>query len=162
MNYVNYKDFTNMDMRLGLIKFVEPVEGTDKLLRFEIDFGKAEVPAITCSGECEKKECARNESCEPECVCEIDCKCEQPESAIPFAKEEYAGRDIRQIVSGIREFFPEYENLVGNYGLYILNLEPREIRGVTSYGMLMAVDGADGNPVFLGPQGEVTPGAKVR
>lgn len=127
MNYVSYDDFKKMDMRFGLIKFVEPVEGTDKLLRFEIDFG------------------ALDEDTEP-----------------AFGKEEYQGRDVRQIVSGIREFFPEYEQLVGQYGMYILNLEPREIRGVMSHGMLMAVDGTDGNPVFLKPAGDIEPGTKVR
>lgn len=156
MNYVKYEDFNNMDMRLGLIKFVEPVEGTDKLLRFEIDFGPKVEQVITCDGECEKKE-------GEETRCEIHCESVKPtESKLPFNKEEYAGRDIRQIVSGIREYWPQYEKLVGNYGLYILNLEPRKIRGVMSYGMLMAVDGVDGNPVFLGPQGDIEPGAKVR
>lgn len=69
---------------------------------------------------------------------------------------------LRQIVSGIREFFPEYEKLVGKQVLYIVNLEPRTIRGVESQGMLMAVDGKDGKPVFLTPDVEVNPGTKVR
>ncbi len=161
MKYVTYDEFKKMDMRVGLIRFVEPVEGTDKLLRFEIDFGEQEQKAIACSGECKKTEC-EEEVCENECVCEINCQCVSEESEIPFGKEEYSGRDVRQIVSGIREFFPEYKELEGKHGLYILNLEPREIRGVTSYGMLMAVDGIDGNPVFLGPQGDIEPGSRVR
>jgi len=143
MNYVNYEDFKKMDMRLGLIKFVEPVEGTDKLLRFEIDFGATEVTLSLTGGPDESSESLK-------------------ETEIPFGKEEYAGRDVRQIVSGIREFFPEYEELVGKYSLYILNLEPREIRGVMSHGMLMAVDDLESKPIFLGPQGEVKPGARVR
>jgi len=153
MKTVTYEEFKKMDMRLGHIKYVEPVEGTDKLLRFEIDFGPIEIECdATCHEEC---------SCDDDiCVCVTDCTCEIPEPA--FDKEEYAGRDIRQIVSGIREFFPEYTELIGNYGLYILNLEPREIRGIMSHGMLMAVDGVDGNPVFLGPQGKVEPGSRVR
>ena len=69
---------------------------------------------------------------------------------------------FRQIVSGIREFFPEYETLIGKQVLYIVNLEPRIIRGVESQGMLMAVDGKDGKPVFLTPEFEVAPGARVR
>lgn len=156
MNYVQYEDFNKMDMRLGLIRFVEPVEGTDKLLRFEIDFGQQQSQAIECNAECEK-----TEGDTPHC--EIHCEPKSNEEIeLPFGKEEYAGRDVRQIVSGIREFWPEFEELVGNYGLYILNLEPRKIRGVMSHGMLMAVDGKDGNPVFLGPQGEVDPGSRVR
>jgi methionyl-tRNA synthetase len=69
---------------------------------------------------------------------------------------------LRQIVSGIKEYYPEIENLVGKQVLYIVNLEPRKIKGYESNGMLMAVDGLDGKPVFLIPEGQVAPGAQVR
>ncbi len=69
---------------------------------------------------------------------------------------------LRQIVSGIKEYYPDIENLVGKQVLYIVNLEPRKIKGYDSNGMLMAVDGLDGKPVFLIPEGEVAPGAQVR
>jgi methionyl-tRNA synthetase len=71
-------------------------------------------------------------------------------------------KTLRQIVSGIREFYPEFEDLVGKQLLYVTNLEPRTIRGVESNGMLMAVDGIDGNPVFLVPEAPVLPGSNVR
>ena len=158
MNYVTYDEFKKMDMRIGLIRFVEPVEGTDKLLRFEIDFGVKE-SSLVCTGTCTEKTCDHSED---ECKCETDCVCIDSTEVLPFEKEVYKGRDMRQIVSGIKEFFPEYKDLEGKHGLYILNLEPREIRGVMSYGMLMAVDGVDGAPVFLGPQGEIDPGSKIR
>ena len=77
-------------------------------------------------------------------------------------KNEDGTRKLRQIVSGIREYFPQFEELVGKQVLYIVNLEPRTIRGVESHGMLMAVDGIDGKPVFLTPDVPVTPGSKVR
>lgn len=109
--YVSYDEFKKMDIRIGTIREVSPIEGADKLLKFMIDFG-------------------------------------DPES--------------RQILSGIREFFPEFETLVGKQALYIVNLEPRTIRGLESNGMLMAVDGLDGKPVFLTPEVPVAPGAKVR
>lgn len=69
---------------------------------------------------------------------------------------------LRQIVSGIREFFPDYEKLIGKQVLYIINLEPRKIKGFESQGMLMAVDGKDGVPVFITPDVEVEPGSRVR
>ena len=69
---------------------------------------------------------------------------------------------LRQIVSGIKEFYPEYGNLVGKQVLYIVNLEPRMIKGVESNGMLMAVDGMDGQPVFLIPEVSVKAGSRVR
>ena len=46
--------------------------------------------------------------------------------------------------------------------LYIINLEPRKIKGFESNGMLMAVDGEEGKPIFLIPEEEVSSGSKVR
>ena len=79
MNYVSYDDFKKMDMRLGLIRCVEPIDGADKLLRFEIDFGPQTgitpgsigglgetKQAINCNGTCKKETC---EDCEGECTC---------------------------------------------------------------------------------------------
>lgn len=90
---------------------------------------------------------------------------------IDFGETEEVGEEgtekttqpkLRQIVSGIREFYPEYEKLVGKQVLYIVNLEPRKIKGIESQGMLMAVDGADGSPVFLTPEIKVNSGTRVR
>lgn len=142
-------------MRIGWIRFLEPVEGTDKLLRFEIDFGAIK---NGCDEKCEES-CVCDKQCDKE-DCLESCVCEPSEPA--FGKSEYIGRDVRQIVSGVREFFPNYEALIGKKALYVVNLEPREIRGVTSHGMLMAVDGLDGKPVFLTAEGTVEAGSQVR
>ena len=75
---------------------------------------------------------------------------------------DFGEENLRQIVSGIHEFYLEYEKLVGKQVLYIVNLEPRTIKGMESNGMLMAVDGLDGKPVFLTPEVEVGSGARVR
>ncbi len=81
---------------------------------------------------------------------------------IDFGEVDEEGKNkLRQIVSGIREYYPEYEKLIGKQVLYIVNLEPRTIKGFESHGMLMAVDGQDGNPVFLVPDREVPPGSSV-
>lgn len=132
MEYVSYEEFKKLDMRVGTIREVTPVEGADKLLKCMIDFGLKSTSKEVGS---------------PDHLAEQD------------GLEE---RDIRQIVSGIREFFPEFEKLVGKQVLYIVNLEPRTIRGVQSNGMLMAVDGLDGKPVFLTPEVSVASGARVR
>ena len=67
---------------------------------------------------------------------------------------------VRQILSGIREYYPEHGSLVGKQVLYIVNLEPRTIRGLESHGMLMAV--GDDAPIFLIPESPVEPGSKVQ
>ncbi|MEI8130624.1 MAG: hypothetical protein WCG55_03925 [bacterium] len=139
MEYVSYDEFKKMDMRVGTIRAVEPVEGTDKLLKCQIDFGEfEEVVSPVASDD------------DVEASTEV-----VAEAPAPIPK-------LRQIVSGIREYFPEYEKLVGKQVLYIVNLEPRMIRGVESRGMLMAVDGKDGKPVFLSPEVEVNAGSHVR
>jgi len=76
--------------------------------------------------------------------------------------DENGNNKLRQIVSGIHEYYPDYSVLIGKQVLYIVNLEPRKIKGFESNGMLMAVDGIDGKPVFLVPEIEVNNGSKVR
>lgn len=76
--------------------------------------------------------------------------------------DEEGNTKLRQIISGIHEYYPEYEKLIGKQVLYIVNLEPRKIKGYESNGMLMAVDGLDNKPVFLVPEVNVESGSKVR
>jgi methionyl-tRNA synthetase len=75
--------------------------------------------------------------------------------------DEEGNKKLRQIVSGIHEYYPDYSILIGKQVLYVVNLEPRVIKGVESNGMLMAVDGPDGKPVFLVPEVEVAPGSRT-
>lgn len=82
--------------------------------------------------------------------------------------DEEGNKKLRQIVSGLHEYYPDYEKLVGRQLLYIVNLEPRKIKGFESNGMLMAVDGKpteegqEGRPVFIVPETEVEAGSRVR
>lgn len=76
--------------------------------------------------------------------------------------DENGEKKLRQIISGIHEFYPDPGVLIDKQVLYIVNLAPRKIKGFESNGMLMAVDGLDGRPVFLVPEVEVNSGSKVR
>ena len=49
----------------------------------------------------------------------------------------------RQIISGIREFFDDPQFLVGKQCPFVLNLEPRVIRGLESQGMILAANHED-------------------
>lgn len=49
----------------------------------------------------------------------------------------------RQIISGIAEYFEDIESLVGKKCPFIVNLEPKTIRGYESNGMILAVSGED-------------------
>lgn len=46
----------------------------------------------------------------------------------------------RQILSGIKEFFPDIQVLVGKRCPFLVNLQPRIIRGLESQGMILAAD----------------------
>jgi len=76
--------------------------------------------------------------------------------------DESGVKKLRQIVSGIHEYYSDPNILINKQVLYIVNLEPRIIKGYESNGMLMAVDGIDGKPVFLIPEFFVGSGSKVR
>ncbi len=109
--YISIEDFKKIKAQIGKVLVAEAVPDSDKLIRFELDFGEA-----------------------------------QP----------------RQILSAIREWYPEPEKLIGKQMLFVVNLAPRKIRGLESNGMLMAVDGIDGAPVFLVAESPVSPGTTVR
>lgn len=71
------------------------------------------------------------------------------------------GTEERQILAGIAEFFPDLSVLIDQEMPILVNLEPRAMRGHTSYGMILAADN-DGSPVLLHPAQEVLPGSVVR
>ena len=66
----------------------------------------------------------------------------------------------RTIVSGIAQFRSP-ESLVGKQCPYIVNLEPRTLRGVESQGMLLAASLEDGI-ALLHPDSPVPPGTKLK
>lgn len=68
----------------------------------------------------------------------------------------------RQIVSGIREFFEDPQELVGKRCPFATNLEPRTIRGLESNGMIVAVSDKDGNGFSLLEAGDnISPGSTL-
>lgn len=69
------------------------------------------------------------------------------------------GAERRTIVTGMREFY-EPESFIGKQLPIISNLQPQTFRGMTSQGMLMAIEGSNG-PVLLLPEQEVSPGSQV-
>jgi methionyl-tRNA synthetase len=60
------------------------------------------------------------------------------------------GIDIRTIVSGIAESFTP-EEVIGKRVTVLVNLAPRELRGVESQGMILMTETAEGKLVFINP-----------
>jgi len=67
----------------------------------------------------------------------------------------------RQIISGISEYFPDTQVLIGKKCAFATNLEPRVIKGFESQGMILAVSG-DGFFSLLETQKEVPEGSLVK
>lgn len=67
----------------------------------------------------------------------------------------------RQIVSGIREYFDDPHALVGTQCPFLINLEPRTIRGYESQGMILAAS-HDGVLGLLIPHQELPSGTRIK
>jgi methionine--tRNA ligase beta chain len=67
----------------------------------------------------------------------------------------------RQIVSGIRTYFEDPEELVGKKCPFLTNLEPRMIRGLESQGMILAAS-SEGVLALLIPNNDIPAGAKIK
>ena len=70
------------------------------------------------------------------------------------------GIDHRTIVSGIAEHFSP-EELVGKQVLVLVNLQPRELKGILSQGMILMAEDASGKLRLLQPNEPVNAGAMV-
>jgi methionyl-tRNA synthetase len=60
------------------------------------------------------------------------------------------GIDIRTVVSGIAESFSP-EEIIGKRVTVLVNLAPRNLRGVESQGMILMANDAEGKLVFVNP-----------
>ncbi len=99
-NYISIDDFDKVEIKVGQVLSVEAVEGSSKLLKFQMDFGD----------------------------------------------------EKRQILSGMRKFYPDFEELVGKKILAVTNLKPRKMMGMESPGMLLSSE--KGKKVKLAIVGE--------
>ncbi len=70
------------------------------------------------------------------------------------------GIDTREIVSGIAEHYTP-EELVGKEVLVLVNLEPRELKGILSRGMILMAEDPTGKLRLLRPEEAMTPGSIV-
>ena len=103
---INYEEFKKIELRVAKILAAEKVEGSEKLLKLQIDLGSEQ----------------------------------------------------RQLISGIAKSYAP-EALLGKEIIIVANLEPRQIMGLESQGMLLAAD--HGSPILLVPDKELPPGMEV-
>ena len=71
------------------------------------------------------------------------------------------GDTTRQILSGIRKWYPEPEKLVGRKVMALINLAPRKMAGLDSEGMLLSAEDADGNVCLMAPSADMPSGSEI-
>jgi tRNA-binding protein len=72
------------------------------------------------------------------------------------------GDHTRTILAGLKQERPDLSALIGRQALFVVNLEPREMAGVVSEGMLFDIGYADRQlPVLAVPEGPVPDGVRA-
>jgi tRNA-binding EMAP/Myf-like protein len=133
MAILNIDDFAKIEIRIGKILKAEKVEGADKLLKLEVDFGFEEIKIETMNQPAETEG-------------------EAPKTQqIPIK---------RQILAGIAQYYAP-EALIGKECPFVYNLESRTLRGFESQGMILCPSGENG-PVLLHPDKEIQLGSLVK
>lgn len=139
MERISFDQFKKIEIKIGKIVNVERMEGSDKLLKLEVDFGVIASQSQT--------------------------NADSP--AKVFTKQNLGGqaqidadkREVRQIIAGIGKFY-EPESLIGKECPFVFNLETKIIKGLESQGMILCAD--DNGPVLLHPDKEIKPGSIVK
>ena len=106
---IKFDDFEKIELKVAEVLEVEPVEGSDKLLRFKLDAGDSEP---------------------------------------------------RQILSGIAQFYPNEQELIGKKLQIVANLKPRKMMGLLSQGMILSAE-HDGNLTVLTVDPSVPNGSPI-
>ncbi len=86
-----------------------------------------------------------------------------PNASKLFVLSVSFGKEERTICAGLREFYSA-EELEGKEAIFVFNLAPRELRGVTSEGMILAAsigEREERKVVILTPEKEISAGSRV-
>ncbi|MDO8520540.1 MAG: hypothetical protein Q7S52_00295 [bacterium] len=153
------EEFKNIEMKIGTILSAEYIEGADKLLKLSVDFGLKPPKAVRPIGLKH-----RTERCSPDpALRDLGPKKKETQAEgepVVEMVEEKEERDVRQILSGIREYYSP-EQLIGKQCPFVTNLEPRTMRGLVSEGMILAVKTKDGGAILLHPDKETEAGSML-
>lgn len=153
---ITYDEFKKVEIKAGKILSAEKILETDKLLKLSVDFGEfeevkdnqAKVEVLTGADFVQESK--------------IDSKDDiVPKKDLPEVITTKKIPKPRQIVSGIALHFPDPKVLVGKTCMFVTNLEPRNIKGYDSNGMLFAVSTKEGGFSLLEPNHSIPPGTQA-
>ncbi|MDR0334175.1 MAG: methionine--tRNA ligase [Dysgonamonadaceae bacterium] len=90
----------------------------------------------------------------------LECeKVPKADKLLRFLLDDGLGK--RTILSGIAEYYPDPQELVGKQICFVANFEPRKLRGLMSEGMILSAQDADGSLSVIQTSREVKPGSTV-
>lgn len=89
----------------------------------------------------------------------LECK-EVPKSKKLLCSKVRVGSEVKQILSGIKQHYSA-EEMVGKKVMVLVNLQPREIAGMTSEGMLLCAEDAEGKLALMTPERPMPAGAEI-
>ena len=89
----------------------------------------------------------------------IECK-EVPKSKKLLCSQVKIGSEVRQILSGIKQQYKP-EEMVGKKVMVVTNLKPAKLAGMTSEGMLLCAEDAEGNLSLMTPEKPMPAGAEI-
>ena len=88
-------------------------------------------------------------------------KCEEvPKSKKLLCSQVKIGNTVRQIVSGIKQYYKP-EEMVGKKVMVLVNLKPATLAGVVSEGMLLCAEDENGNLALVTPEKDMPSGAEI-
>lgn len=153
---MNIEEFKKIELKVGTILSAERVEGSEKLVKLSVDLGEKEIP-FSPSYEGESEGVAL-----PLAGGDGGGADEEPHPTSPRIRggEDAPAPKYRQILAGIAKDYPP-EGLVGRQAIFVANLEPRQLMGLESQGMILAVTDAEGKVVLLKPDRAVPPGSQA-
>lgn len=135
---ITFDDFKKAELRVATIEAAERVEGSEKLIKLQLDLGVSAVAPAEGEGQIPAADSLTDLTSSP---------------------QESSGREKRQIVAGIgKRYTPE--ELIGKQIVIVANLAPRALMGIESHGMLLAASGEEG-PILLMPEKQASSGAQV-
>lgn len=89
----------------------------------------------------------------------LECE-EVPKSKKLLCSKVRVGSEIKQIVSGIKQYYSA-EEMVGKKVMVLVNLKPAKLAGVLSEGMLLCAEDTEGNLALMTPEKPMPAGAEI-
>jgi len=88
-------------------------------------------------------------------------KCEEvPKSKKLLCSQVKIGKEVKQIVSGIKAYYKP-EEMVGKKVMVVVNLKPATLAGLKSEGMLLCAEDEQGNLALMVPEKDLAEGSEI-